>query len=273
MQTPNSPAASTESAPPPSRPMLLDEIRRRLRVKRYSLRTEQAYLYWIRRYIRANGMHHPRELSGAAVERFLSDLALKGRVAPSTQNQALAAVLFLYREVLALDLPWMENIVRAKRVPRLPVVLSRADTLAVLRAMSGREVLMAGLLYGSGLRLMECLRLRVKDIDFMRNEIDVREGKGARIARRCCPRRCGSRCKRRSHWCGWRMRATWRPDSVRCRCPLRSPASTGTPSVSSDGSTCFPQHDVASIRSTEGRSIITSTKACSSVRCAARRAW
>ena len=102
------------------RPGLLDEVRRRLRLKRYSLRTEQACLHWIRRYIRCNGLRHLRELGGAEVERFLSDLATRARVAPSTQNQALAALLFLYREVLALELPWMEGIVRAKRAPRLP---------------------------------------------------------------------------------------------------------------------------------------------------------
>jgi integron integrase len=163
----------------------MDEVRRRLRLKRYSFRTEQAYLHWIRRYIRCNSLRHPRELGGAEVERFLSGLATQARVAPSTQNQALAALLFLYREVLALELPWMEGIVRAKRAPRLPVVLSRAQTAALLRAMHGREALMAGLLYGSGLRLMECLR--VKDVDFDCNEIVVREGKGGKDRRTVLP--------------------------------------------------------------------------------------
>lgn len=176
--------AHEQSSP---RPRLLDEVRRRLRLKRYSLRTEQAYLHWIRRYIRCNELRHPRELCGAEVERFLSDLATQARVAPSTQNQALAALLFLYREVLALELPWMEGIVRAKRTPRLPVVLSRAQTTALLRAMHGREALMAGLLYGSGLRLMECLRLRVKDVDFDCNEIVVREGKGGKDRKTVLP--------------------------------------------------------------------------------------
>ena len=111
------------------RPRLFDEVRRRLRLKHYSPRTEQAYLYWIRRYIRANGMRHPRGMGGKEVERFLSDLAREERVAPSTQNQALSALLFLYREVLAQQLPWMDNVVRAKRAPRLPVVLSRNETV------------------------------------------------------------------------------------------------------------------------------------------------
>ncbi|GAA5003175.1 integron integrase [Lysobacter lycopersici] len=159
-----------------------------MRAKHYSLRTEQAYLYWIRRYIHANTMRHPREMGGMEVERFLSDLARRDRVAASTQNQALSALLFLYREVLALDLPWMENVVRAKRAPRLPVVLSRAETLALLHHLAGREALMAGLLYGSGLRLMECLRLRVKDVDMARGEITIREGKGGKDRKTVLPR-------------------------------------------------------------------------------------
>jgi integron integrase len=166
---------------------LIGEVQRRLRVKHYSLRTEQAYLYWIRRYIRANGMRHPREMDGRQIEAFLTVLATRDRVAPSTQNQALSALLFLYREVLALELPWMENVVRAKRSPRLPVVLSRGETANLLRSMSGRDALMAGLLYGSGLRLMECLRLRVKDIDFTRGEITVREGKGGKDRKTMLP--------------------------------------------------------------------------------------
>jgi integron integrase len=179
--------SNPESATP--RPRLFDEVRRRLRVKHYSLRTEQAYLYWIRRYIQSNGRRHPRELGGNEIESFLSDLAQRQRVAPSTQNQALAALLFLYREVLALDLPWMENVVRAKRAPRLPVVLSRAEAMALLHAMSGREALMGGLLYGSGLRLMECLRLRMKDVDLARNEITVRQGKGGKDRKTVLPAR------------------------------------------------------------------------------------
>lgn len=179
----------TQAGKAPRAPGLLEEVRRRLRVKHYSLRTEEAYLYWIRRYVRANGRRHPRALGGVEVEGFLSLLATRDRVAPSTQNQALAALLFLYREVLALELPWMENVVRAKRSPRLPVVLSVDETMRLLRALSGREALMAGLLYGSGLRLMECLRLRVKDVDLVRHEITVRQGKGGKDRRTVLPRR------------------------------------------------------------------------------------
>jgi integron integrase len=169
-------------------PRLLDEVRARLRLKHYSFRTEQAYIGWIRRYILANGKRHPRDMDAAEVERFLSDLAVRGQVSASTQNQALSALLFLYREVLGTDLPWMENVVRAKRPKHLPVVLSRTETRQLLNAMEGRTWLVASLLYGTGMRLMECLRLRVKDVDFPRNEVTVRNGKGGKDRRTMLPR-------------------------------------------------------------------------------------
>lgn len=168
-------------------PRLLDEVRRCLRVRHYSIRTETVYVGWIRRFIQANHRRHPRELGGREVEAFLSLLAVRGQVAASTQNQALSALLFLYREVLKQDLPWMEKVVRAKRPLRVPTVLSVAEVRALLSAMEGRAWLMASLIYGSGLRLMECLRLRVKDVDFGRGEITVREGKGARDRRTVLP--------------------------------------------------------------------------------------
>jgi integron integrase len=164
----------------PRRPRLLEQVRARLRVKHYSLRTEQAYLGWIRRYIREHGMRHPAQLDGAHVEAFLTRLATRDHVAASTQNQALSALLFLYREVLAIDLPWMENVVRAKAPRRLPVVLAQPQVRQLLGQLSGREALMAGLLYGAGLRLMECIRLRVKDVDLSRNMLLVRDGKGGK---------------------------------------------------------------------------------------------
>ncbi len=169
------------------RPMLLEVVRNRLRLKHYSLKTEKAYVYWIRRYILANNKTHPRELNGAAVEHFLTLLATRDKVSASTQNQALSALLFLYREVLSIKLPWMENVVRAKHTQRIPVVLSKTQTHALLQNIAGREGLMASLLYGSGLRLMECLRLRVKDIDFERNDITVRDGKGGKDRKTVLP--------------------------------------------------------------------------------------
>ena len=167
---------------------LLDEVRRRLRVKHYSLRTETVYIGWIKRFILANGKRHPREMGVLEVEQFLSTLAVEGQVAASTQNQALSALLFLYREVLAIELPWMEGVVRAKRPRRLPTVLSRGEILALLTQLDGRPWLLVSLLYGTGMRLMECLRLRVKDVDFARNEITVRDGKGGKDRRTVLPK-------------------------------------------------------------------------------------
>lgn len=159
-------------------PRLLDQVRAACRLRHYSLRTERAYVGWIRRFILANGKRHPRDMEAAEVSAFLTMLATQDHVAASTQNQALAALLFLYRVVLEVQLPWLDDVVRAKRPHRVPVVLSREEVGRVLGALEGVHWLMAALLYGSGLRLMECLRLRVKDVDFARNEITVREGKG-----------------------------------------------------------------------------------------------
>jgi len=144
------------------------------------VRTERAYVGWIRRFVLASGKRHPRDLGAHEIEKFLTDLAVRGNVAASTQNQALSALLFLYREVLGLDLPWMEGVTRAKRPQRLPVVLSRAEVERLLTMIDGELWLMAALLYGTGMRLMECMRLRVKDIDFERRQITVRDGKGAK---------------------------------------------------------------------------------------------
>ncbi len=174
------------SGPPPAR--LFDEVRRHMRLKHYSLRTEATYIGWIWRFILANGRRHPREFGGPEVEHFLSDLAVKANVAASTQNQALSALLFLYREVLAVDLPWMENVVRARRGQRVPTVLSREEVTRLLAQMDGRPWLLASLLYGTGMRLMECLRLRVKDVDFARNEIVIRNSKGGKDRRTVLPR-------------------------------------------------------------------------------------
>lgn len=172
----------------PPRPKLLDEVRNRIRVKHYSLRTERVYIAWIRRFILANGKRHPRVMGQAEIEAFLTHLAVEGQVAASTQNQALAALLFLYREVLAMELPWLDGIVRAKRPQRVPTVLSASEVASLLAQLEGRTWLVASLLYGTGMRVLECLRLRVKDLDFSRNEITVREGKGAKDRRTVLPR-------------------------------------------------------------------------------------
>lgn len=162
-------------APPPK---LLDRLRDKIRLKHYSIRTETQYVHWARRFILFHGKRHPQDMGATEVEAFLTALAVKGKVAASTQNQALSALLFLYREVLAQDLPWMAEMVRAKRPARLPVVLNVREVTAILERMSGVYGLIAQLLYGTGLRIMEAMRLRVKDLDFDRAEILVRDGKG-----------------------------------------------------------------------------------------------
>lgn len=161
-----------------TKPRLLDQVREAIRTRHYSPRTEKAYVGWIRRFILFHGKRHPRDLGEDEIRRFLTSLAVDGRVSSATQNQALSALLFLYREVLGRDLEWIDGIPRAKRPQKLPVVLHRDEVRALLAHLSGTPWLMAMLLYGAGLRLLECARLRVKDIDFARDEILVRDGKG-----------------------------------------------------------------------------------------------
>ena len=168
-------------------PRLLDRVRERIRRLGMALRTEQVYVGWIRRFILFHHKRHPLEMGAPEVEAFLTSLAVRSEVAASTQNQALAALLFLYREVRGRQLPWMDDIRRAKRPERLPVVLSRAEAATLLAQMSGTPWLVASLLYGSGLRLLEGLRLRVQDIDFARQEITLRHAKGGKDRRTMLP--------------------------------------------------------------------------------------
>ncbi len=158
--------------------LLLDRVHERIRLKHYSIRTEQAYCDWIRRYVHFHGKRHPSSLGAAEVEAFLTSLAVNAHVAPSTQNQAKSALLFLYKEVLGTELPWLDNIERAKAPVRLPVVLSCAEVSQILARLDGVHRLIGALLYGTGLRIMEAMRLRIKDVDFGRREILVRDGKG-----------------------------------------------------------------------------------------------
>lgn len=169
-------------------PKLLDQVRGRMRRLGMARRSEEAYVGWIRRFILSNGKRHPASMGTAKIERFLTSLAVERKVAASTQNQALSALLFLYRQVLGVELPWLDGIERAKKPQRLPVVLAREETTALLGEMSGVHWLMASLFYGTDMRLMECLRLRVKDVDFERGEILVREGKGGKDRRTMLPR-------------------------------------------------------------------------------------
>jgi integron integrase len=159
-------------------PRLLDVMRQKIRARHYSLQTEKAYTHWIRRFIRFHQRQHPRALGRAEIEAFLTHLAVERRVAASTQNQALSALLFLYQVVLGTRLPWVQEVVRAKRSQHVPVVLTKGETQQVIAQLSGTRWLIASLLYGAGLRLSEALRLRVKDIDFEYRQIVVRDGKG-----------------------------------------------------------------------------------------------
>jgi integron integrase len=163
-----------------ARPRLLEVVRGAIRRRHYSYRTEETYLHWIRRFIVFSGRRHPRELGAAEVTAFLNDLVARRHVAAATQNQALAALLFLYKEVLAQPLPWLEGLEHAKQPVRRPTVLTVGEAQQLLARLHGTKWLMASLLYGAGLRLRECLRLRVKDVDFGYRQILVRDGKGGK---------------------------------------------------------------------------------------------
>ncbi|MDX1914252.1 MAG: integron integrase [Methylophilus sp.] len=167
--------ANTSNNEPPK---LLDIVRGKIRLKHYSIRTEQAYLDWIKRYILHFDKQHPKDLGAAEVEAFLTHLAVAGKVSANTQNQAKSALLFLYKEVLGVELPWLDNVQQAKVPKRLPVVLSQDEVAKILSRLEGTNHLVVSLLYGTGMRILEALRLRVKDIDFSRKEILIRDGKG-----------------------------------------------------------------------------------------------
>ena len=171
------------------KPKLLDQVREQIRLRHYSIRTEAVYLEWVKRYIRFHKYRHPQEMGGPEVEAFLSDLAVRRDVSASTQNQALSAILFLYKQVLQIELPWMDGVIRAGRPQRLPVVLTREEVASVLAQLDGTLWLIASLLYGSGMRLMEVLRLRVKDVEFARLEILIRDGKGQKDRVTMLPRK------------------------------------------------------------------------------------
>ena len=164
----------------PNAPRLLDRVRDTIRRKHYSIRTEQAYVDWIKRFIFFHHKRHPAKLGATEVEAFLTHLAVDRKVSASTQNQAQSALLFLYREILGVELPWLDDVERAKRPVKLPVVLTVDEVAGILDRLKGTHQLIGRLMYGSGLRILETLRLRVKDVDFHRREILVRDGKGAK---------------------------------------------------------------------------------------------
>jgi Phage integrase, N-terminal SAM-like domain/Phage integrase family len=254
-----------------SRPVkLLDQVRARCRRLNYSIRTERAYVSWIKRFVLANGKRHPRELGAREVEKFLTDLAVQCHVAASTQNQAFSALLFLYREVLGLDFPWLEGVTRAKRPQRLPVVLSRAEVERLLTMLDGEAWLMSALLYGSGMRLMECMRLRVKDIDFERRQIAVRNGKGAKDRQVPLPDSVRDRLGAAVE----RARLLHAQDLAEgCGaggCRMRCRESIRAPSAISPGSMRFRRGPGRSIRALAHPAAIMSTKPCCSARSRSR---
>jgi len=157
---------------------LLEQVRDCIRTRHLAFRTEKTYLYWIRRFLWFHELKHPRELGADEVGAFLTSLAVNNKVSASTQNQALAAVLFLYRDAMGLELPWLADVVRAKRPAHLPVVLSRTEVQSVLSRLNGTIWLVASMLYGSGVRITECLQLRIKDVDLSRRELVIRDAKG-----------------------------------------------------------------------------------------------
>ena len=169
------------------KPRLLDQVRSVIRVRHYSRRTEEVYIHWIRRFILFHEKRHPLEMGKSEVEAYLSWLAVTCNVAASTQNQALSAILFLYRDVLQVEIGWLEGVTRAKKPKRLPVVLTREEVRTILASMRGTPALVTGLLYGAGLRLLDGLRLRVQDIDFAAGELLVRDGKGGKDRRTMLP--------------------------------------------------------------------------------------
>ncbi|MDI1350861.1 integron integrase [Aquabacterium sp.] len=169
------PAATAPASPPPR---LLDQLRARLRTLHYSIRTEQVYVDWARRFILHHGKRHPRDMGAAEVEAFLSHLAVQRNVSAATQNQARSALLFLYREILGIELPWLSEVISAKQSRHLPVVLTEREVRELLLQLNGTTGLIASLLYGTGMRLLEGLRLRIKDVEFTRREILIRAGKG-----------------------------------------------------------------------------------------------
>jgi integron integrase len=171
-------SAAVTAPTAPSKPKLLDEVRQAIRTRHYSPRTEETYVHWIKRFIFFHNKRHPSEMAETEVAQFLSSLATESKVSASTQNQGLNAILFLYREVLRKNIGYVDCIIRAKRPRRLPVVLTKEEVKSVLGRLHSTPWLMAMLLYGAGLRVMECCRLRVKDIDFSQNQIVIRGGKG-----------------------------------------------------------------------------------------------
>jgi integrase len=238
---------------------LVDHVRQAIRTRHYSYRTEEAYVGWIRRFLMFHDQRDPAEIGAVEVSRFLTSLAVDRRVASSTQNQALTAILFLYKDVLDQDPGWLDEVVRAKRPRRLPVVLTRQEVQALLAALDGVSWIMGTLLYGSGLRLMECLRLRVKDVDIGRGEVLVREGKGDKDRVTMLPTAVVRGSMRISNGSARSMRLTWRQASDASRFPMPWHANTHRRTANGGGSGSFPPRPSRPTRARASGAGITST--------------
>jgi integrase len=252
------------------RPRLLDRVRDAIRARHYSRRTEKAYVGWIKRYIFFHAKRHPVDMGAPEIARFLTSLAVDGRVAASTQNQALNALLFLYRVVLKVDLPWLNEVVRARRPESLPTVLTRDEVRRVLEHLEGTPRLMVLLLYGAGLRLLECAQLRIKDVDFAANQLVVRSGKGAKDRVTMLPTAAKTRllaqieAVRRQHRVDLEAGAGW------VAVPERWRGNTRTPDASSAGSGRSRRPGTTWIASPASAAAITCTSPSSSVPSSAR---
>ncbi|VXC07446.1 hypothetical protein PSEUDO8BK_40809 [Pseudomonas sp. 8BK] len=248
------------------KPKLLVQVRQQIRLRNYSIRTEAVYAEWVKRYIRFHCYRHPAEMGAAEIEAFLTHLAVARNVSGSTQNQALAALLFLYKQVLDVQLPWLDDIVRAKKAKHLPVVLTRDEAARVLAELSGVQWIVANLLYGAGLRLLEALRLRVKDVDFARGEVLVRDGKGQKDRVTMLPQRLVLPLQEHL----LKVAVLHRADLVRvlvaptCRSHWR--VSIRTLPQSGGGSLSFRQSIAHRIRVSRGSSVITCMRKPSNVR-------
>ena len=253
------------------RPRLLDRVRDAIRARHYSRRTEKAYVGWIKRYIFFHAKRHPAEMGAPEVSRFLTSLAVDGHVAASTQNQALNALLFLYRVVLEVDLPWPDEVVRARRPESLPTVLTRDDVRRVLEHLEGTPRLMVLLLYGAGLRLLECAQLRIKHVDFAANQLVVRSGKGAKDRVTMLPTAAKTRLLAQIE----AVRRQHRGDieaGAGCGspCPTRWRGSIRTPAASSAASGCSRRPGTTWIASPASAAAITCTSPSSNVPSSAR---
>jgi integrase len=248
-------------------PRLFDRAREAARVRHYSRRTETAYLSWIRRFIFFHGKRHPAEMSAPEVTKFLSSLAVEGNVAASAQNQALGALLFLYRDVLEQDLPWLDDMVRAKRPARLPVVLTREEVRTLLLHMAGVPRLMAMLIYGAGLRLLECARLRVKDVDFARNQLTVRGGKGDKDRMTMLPAVVKKELARHLSWPSGSTRPIFATARAGWSCRRPSHASIRTQAGNGPGSGCSRLPGSTSSAQGASAAATTCTNPCFSVPC------